>query len=800
MRPQRLQLSGFGVFRDPTEIDFVGADLFALSGATGAGKSTVIDAIVFALYGVVPRYGDKRLVGVAVSQGKLEARVRVDFSVGADQYTVVRVVRISGKNATASTPEARLERRGGDGDDEVEVLAGTADEVTAAVERLLGLTYEHFTTCVVLPQGDFQRFLHQKPAARQDLLVELLDLGVYGRMAQLARGRAQVAGQQRVWVDQQVEELGSYSPEMRAQLEADLDALAALLARIDAAQPELDALAARAGEAQAAADAADARAVALAGVQIPADLADLAEDLRQAEAAEDQAVAAEELAATQLSLADAGVAALPDRAVLDQAARAHDERAKELGRIATGEDKLVGVSAAAVVATAAVEAATTAHLASVAALEDARRTNRAHEFAAVLAVGEPCPVCLQAVEALPDHDLGDLEQLTRAEQGAAQVLTDALAAARDADAQHTRYVGLLADLRERVAALDTQLVGHPDPVTITGELARIDAAQALVDAARAAEKQAIANRKSAAARVKALGSRAQVAWLEFDEARDRVAVLGPPAAARTDVLADWEQLAAWAAVTGPAQHAEAEAQRRAVAAADADRQRVLESLRDACAQAGVDPAGRPPRDVVIERLADAKADLESLAAALERLGDLRADQARLVEAEQVAAALGTHLKANAIEKWVLDDVLQRLVASATEILFGLSGGTYSLSLDSKGFAVRDHANADAVRSARSLSGGETFLASLALALALADEIAQLAAGGTVRLESIFLDEGFGTLDPDTLDTVADALEELGARGRMVGIVTHVHDLAERLPTRYEVSKAGNTSAVTRVDA
>ena len=76
----------------------------------------------------------------------------------------------------------------------------------------------------------------------------------------------------------------------------------------------------------------------------------------------------------------------------------------------------------------------------------------------------------------------------------------------------------------------------------------------------------------------------------------------------------------------------------------------------------------------------------------------------------------------------------------------------------------DHANADAVRGAKTLSGGETFLASLALALSLADQVVDLAADGSARLESIFCDEGFGSLDLDTLDVVATALEELGRVG------------------------------------
>ena len=166
----------------------------------------------------------------------------------------------------------------------------------------------------------------------------------------------------------------------------------------------------------------------------------------------------------------------------------------------------------------------------------------------------------------------------------------------------------------------------------------------------------------------------------------------------------------------------------------------------------------------------------------------------------VARGLATHLDARHFEKWVLDEALTALAEGATEVLSTLSGGQYALRVDPKGgFLVVDHRNAGELRTARTLSGGETFLASLALALALADRIAVLAAHGAARLESIFLDEGFGTLDADTLDTVTTAIEELGASGRLVGVVSHVADLAERLPVRFEVSRSGNASTIERVD-
>src|SRR5205823_3968019 len=165
----------------------------------------------------------------------------------------------------------------------------------------------------------------------------------------------------------------------------------------------------------------------------------------------------------------------------------------------------------------------------------------------------------------------------------------------------------------------------------------------------------------------------------------------------------------------------------------------------------------------------------------------------------VSRELAKHLKANAFERWVLRQALTTLVDGATGILLELSSGQYSLTLDKQfNFAVIDHRNADAQRSAKTLSGGETFLASLSLALAMSDRIAQLSANTAVRLESIFLDEGFGSLDPETLETVATAIEQLGRTQRVVGIVTHVRDLAERIPVRFEVRKGPTTSTVEKV--
>ena len=112
------------------------------------------------------------------------------------------------------------------------------------------------------------------------------------------------------------------------------------------------------------------------------------------------------------------------------------------------------------------------------------------------------------------------------------------------------------------------------------------------------------------------------------------------------------------------------------------------------------------------------------------------------------------------------------------------------------FQVVDRANADESRSVKTLSGGETFLASLALALALSRHVGELAGDGMgAKLESVFIDEGFGTLDPATLDEVIDALERLRADELVVGVISHVPELAQRIQSGLTVQEVDGHSRI-----
>jgi DNA repair protein SbcC/Rad50 len=187
------------------------------------------------------------------------------------------------------------------------------------------------------------------------------------------------------------------------------------------------------------------------------------------------------------------------------------------------------------------------------------------------------------------------------------------------------------------------------------------------------------------------------------------------------------------------------------------------------------------------RIAERRAQAAGLAA--------RRDAAQ--DEQQVARLLGDLLRSDRFPRWLVTAALDTLVAEASVNLACLTGDQFDLAHEDGEFYVVDHADADSRRSVRTLSGGETFQASLALALALSSQMSTLAAAGAARLDSIFLDEGFGTLDPETLDVVAATLETLAQGQRMVGVITHVAALAERVPVRFAVTRDARTSRVVR---
>lgn len=178
MRPVHLAVEGLACFREKQQIDFRLLELFAISGPTGAGKSTLLDAIIFALYGEIPRVniqGRTEMISAALDR----ATVVLDFDVGASRYRITRVLKRNGVQMV------RLEERDASGS-----FQGLADQVRTATDRvvqILGLGASAFMQAVVLPQGEFARFLKAPPRDRRSMLRTLLRLDVYERMREQAQ-------------------------------------------------------------------------------------------------------------------------------------------------------------------------------------------------------------------------------------------------------------------------------------------------------------------------------------------------------------------------------------------------------------------------------------------------------------------------------------------------------------------------------------------------------------------------------------------------------------------------------------
>ncbi|MEH1126696.1 SMC family ATPase [Micromonospora sp. CPCC 206061] len=826
MRPVRLDMAGFTVFRDETTIDFTDTDFFALIGPTGSGKSTVLDAICFALYGQVPRWGTSRGIANALAPSASEARVRLVFESAGARYVATRVVRRDGKGRV-STSGAGLQLMpagfdptkldtGMTPDDLGEVLAGTPAEMDQAVLEAVGLPYEQFTSCVVLPQGQFADFLHAKPATRQQILVNLLGLDVYETIQKQASTRATQAEARLGTVDQVLKGLADADDEAVSAAAERLEAARDLAKAVDAAVPELL-------EAQRDADAArasladiDTDLKRLAGLAPPGDLAGVAGAVATARTALAGAVAAVAEAEEREEKVRGELAGASDAAALRLLLEAHAEHDKLSGQASALADAVSGAGREHAAALRALEQAREVEAHAIEHLEQARRAyqdaqtaDRAAALRAHLEAGDECPVCAQPVPVVPPMPAGSAVTAAEAAGKAARAAAEAAqrqVASRDkalreldrtlerARAQHDQLTGRLAELAAR-------LTESPGPDALRRELKALAAMQARLDEAGTAVRAAREAQRRAQAGADAADERVRAAWREFDRARDQVAALAPPAADRDDVVAAWATLAAWASELASEQR-----QRRDGALAGAqEAQDTVGALAARIAGLFVDAGLTVPGTGSADFLRAAAVAVERAEGAHQRLAERHAQASELREqragherTSQVAKTLAGHLRANNFERWLLEEALDLLVDGASGILRELSSGQYELVHDKGDFYVVDHHDAGLRRGVRTLSGGETFQASLALALALSEQLAGMSTTAA-SLESIVLDEGFGTLDAATLDTVAATLENLAARGdRMVGVVTHVSALAERVPVRFEVRKDARSARVERV--
>ena len=161
-----------------------------------------------------------------------------------------------------------------------------------------------------------------------------------------------------------------------------------------------------------------------------------------------------------------------------------------------------------------------------------------------------------------------------------------------------------------------------------------------------------------------------------------------------------------------------------------------------------------------------------------------------------------------IVAWILRRWFEAALANANKRLAQIGSGRYSLEMTQTGkqdkktglnIGVID-ALSDSLqpRSTASLSGGESFYISLALALGMSDVVSEEAGG--ITLGTLFIDEGFGTLDPETLDDVMGVIDDVGGNDRVIGLISHVESLKQRISSRISVTKEGDGTSTAKVEA
>ena len=881
MRIQTLEVENFMPYRDPVTVDFRDLSLFAIQGETGSGKSSIVDAICYALYGRIPRIrtenGQRENI---ISHGAKQFHVALTFDLGGAEYRIVR-------QGTAAREDVQVFKDGA----QLNQLLKKKDADHYIEEELLRMDFDVFTRIIVLPQGQFDRFLKpDTPRERRDILISLLGLDIYERIGKAAGAHAsslsgELAGLERDLAgidpssvsDEALQELGQRAAAaqdrlslVQEQLRSDELTLAMTRQRYDKAH-QLNAIRASLASLHARSDQVNgererlATGTALASLQpsltswkrLAADLERLEQEMAQTRAAAQAAEQAFQTAHESTLDTTQRVEAANFGAALDELA-AKIARLTELQPYATRLQELAHKQSAAATKVAQLEhslattqqtiASAEEHLPVLSqavlqardaleqaqnALEQAQSDNAAAALQERLKPGDVCPVCGHVIDNLATHAVhAGLAQLKAARDNARTALEQRQAQLAEQEKQLEAERTRASELRTQLDALKNEDAGDEheanelrlrllmDP-TVAREGKDDPAAflQSCLTRLRGSETTTRTAQKKLLEQLDAQRQKEEKARAELASIQPRLASLeGQHAQAETQHKALEDDLTAQAQVHGFASIATMQAalpspdELQRLQASVRQYEQEVTSLTAQEQMLGQELGPDLPTDDDLQRVQTAR-DTSAAAAARAQgelaearrvLNDITARRAfladRTARREQVTHALATYqqiardFSSKGMVAYVSGGILEQLLVTANGHLDSLSKGRFELQLAGDQMMVQDAYSAAGPRDVATLSGGETFLASLALALAVKDLLSI-----SVNLDSFFIDEGFGTLDESTVQGVADVLESLRRDGSLIGIITHRADLVERFDTVLQVTNTNGSAHIVPRD-
>lgn len=914
MKPLFLSFQAFGPYLEKSEVDFSKLDnapLFLICGPTGGGKTSILDAMCFALY--CRATGGKRdFKSMRCSSAPQDSPTSVDFqfALGNREYRFLRSLYYH-INRRTKQPESReiheCHVKAPDGNWQL-LESGAEANVRKQAELLLHLTCEQFSQVIVLPQGDFLRLLRANSKEKGDMLKTLFAAEIWQKVTDNAAGRlkkldaesrdfqarrSSLLEQAACATTQELNTAMETAKTTRAAFEkaqerfvkdtaaaSETLALAQTYLRLKTALTETAAVQAAAQQqanltektlahlSTAKEDAANLRTQANLAGKEAARLQQYADALKKAALSEQQAVEKQKLAETadmELEKEAGQIAELEKRIVQGRGFIIETEKAAEsLSELLAAQtafetaqqayqqlhlqrDKLSSLLAQ------QEKLSLAAHRQALLCADldkqlkkqlDIRQNDTAFTLAQDLREGSPCPVCgavhhpspAEAGNGTMKHET--FQTLQQSVQDAAKTLQKYQLALENTEKEKKEMQALTQQQEILCRELSPLAEADLNSAAQAGKISVEAARQAAGKLQRAREKvEQLSNEREAVMGVQSkrkeqsASFRAEAEILRKSAAETRAALPGIQLIAlqKKQQLLEQEELRlnkeAQAISDSFEQALAAESRAKAVLfAAKAEQEKAetafasLQTPWTAETQPDISALQIRLRELQQEsltnstRLGNAQTHLSTLTAALKSITQLDESllgiQARYETAARLSRSLsGSNAYKMPILQYVLSMMLDEILVSANAFFGRLSRGRYALRRvtgQTTGNALRglDLEVLDGFsmtpRSIETLSGGEQFLASLSLAFGLSDVVQNYS--GAVRLDALFIDEGFGTLDAETLDVAMKALRALHEGGRTAGIISHVAELRNRIPTRIEIYRDSAGHAALKIFA